>query len=215
MIKFSTLIICICFFVVFAEKSDSTKWYRKTISDFQTCYFGFSNEMGDIHKSESNFWGFDLGVLLSKKPKGEMNTAIIVGLGGSWLDNSIVEDLYINDSTYLSYPLHMKFGGIRLGVQFLNNSMFQPSFDVLVAAGDIQYKIPDNTFKNYKVYVGERIDAVGVIMPKINFDIKIFKYLKFGWGLSYRFVIGTDEPWTSDSKASDFGYHGIFKVGNF
>lgn len=215
MIKKVFIILCIFTSLTFSENSEKEKWFKKNLSDFQTCYFGFSNEMGDIHKSESNFWGFDLGLLLSRKPKEEMNTAFIVGLGGSWLDNSIIEDLYINDSTYLSYPLHMKFGGLRLGIQFLNKSMFQPSFDVLFGAGDIQYKIPNDTYDRYKKFVGEQIDAVGVIMPKINFEIKIFKFMKFGWGLSYRFVIGTDEPWTSGSKASDFGYHGLFKVGNF
>lgn len=215
MVKLFPILLFAIVFISIAEDADTTKWHKKALSDFQTCYFGFSNEMGDIHNSESNFWGFDLGILLSKKGKDKRNTAFIIGLGGSWLDNSIVSDLYINDSTFLSYPLHMKFGGLRLGVQFLNKSMFQPSFDILAAVGDIHYKIPDNTYKLYKAYVGEQIDAVGVIMPKINFEIKIFKFMKFGWGLSYRFVIGTNEPWTSDSKASDFGYHGIFKVGNF
>ena len=54
-----------------------------------------------------------------------------------------------------------------------------------------------------------------VVMPKLNLEIKITNYMKFGWGLSYRMVKGVDIPWSSNSNASNFGYHGTFKFGNF
>ena len=214
--KFSTLILIASFFIFASdEKPDTLKWYEKSLADMNIFYFGFSNEMGDFHNSECNFWGFDIGMLLSLNNGKNSQTSIILGLGGSWLDNSIMSDLYIDNNNYLSYPLHIKFGGVRLGMLFFNKNMFQPSFDILVAGGNVNYNIPEKTYSKYKQLVGENTDDLFVIMPKINLEIKLVKYLKFGWGFSYRIVRKINAPWSSNKQASDFGYHGLFKIGNF
>lgn len=189
-----------------------TSWYKKSLSDFGSIYMGISNEMGDFHKTESYFWGFDLGLYL-KPFKNSQNTYIKIGLASEWLDNSIMVDLQTLDRL-LSYPLNLKFGGLKLGMLFLTDRLFIPSFDVLLASGDLRYQVPENVYNTYKNEIGKQTESIFIIMPRINLELKLTKNLKFGWVFSYRYVQGIDVPWSSNKSASDFGYHGTF-IANF
>lgn len=192
----------------FAQGSNDS-WYNKTLADFGNIYFGISNEMGDFLGSESYFWGFDLGLYLYPFKGNMKNTAIKIGLGGAWLDNSISRDLQTNER-YLSYPINLKLGGIRTGLIFYSDKLFVPSFDILIASGNLSYQIPENVFNSYKDDVQKQTVPIYILMPKLNLEIKITENIKFGWGLSYRIVKGIDVPWANNTDASNIGYHGTF-----
>jgi len=173
---------------------------------------GISHEMGDFHESESYFWGFDLGLYL-KPFKNSQNTQIKLGIAAEWLDNSITLDLQTSNRL-LSYPANLKFGGLKLGMLFLTDHLIIPSFDVLLASGDFRYQVPESVYENYKNEIGNQTETIFIVMPKINLELKLTKNLKFGWGLSYRFVQGIDVPWSSNKSASNYGIHGTF-IANF
>jgi len=209
-IFFAIVFLLICNKLLIAQQND-TSWTRKTISDFRTIYFGISNEMGDFHKTESYFLGFDLGMHLH--PFNNKNTSLKIGLGGSWLDNSVTLDFQTSNN-YLSYPVNLKYGGVRSGLLFFTDKIFIPSFDILFAAGDLRYQVPVDVYSTYKNEIGSQTVPIYVIMPKINFEIKITETLKLGWGFSYRLVKGINVPWSNNDLASGFGYMGTF-VGTF
>jgi hypothetical protein len=208
---FLILFIVTFYFNLSAQQTD-TSWFRKSLSDFGPVYMGISNEMGDFHKTESYFWGFDLGFYL-KPFKNSKNTHIKIGLASEWLDNSIMLDLQTS-SRLLSYPVNLKFGGIKLGMLFFTDRLFVPSFDVLIASGDLRYQVPENVYATYANDIEKQTESIYIIAPKINLEVKLTQSLKFGWGFSYRYVQGIDVPWSSNVLASDFGYHGTF-IANF
>ena len=145
-----TILTIFCFQskIINAQNQDTT-WINKTLSDFGKVYFGISNEMGDFHSQESYFWGFDLGLYLHPFKNRMKSTEFKIGLGGSWLDNSVNVDLQVNNNN-LSYPLNLKYGGIRLGMLFFTDKLFIPSFDVLIASGDLRYQVSDTMFNTYR-----------------------------------------------------------------
>ena len=205
----SVIIICK---QLIAQQND-TSWYKKSMSDFSTIYFGISNEMGTFHDAESYFWGFDMGLYFHPFNNSMKSSAIKIGLGGAWLDNSVNIDFQTSNK-YISYPINIKYGGLRVGILFFTDALFIPSFDILFASGDLRYQIPDNVFNLYKNELVNKDVPLYIIMPKLNFEIRLTKNLKFGWGFSYKFVSGINVPWSNNAAVSNFGYHGTF-IGVF
>jgi len=207
-ISFICLFLLLPGIYIHAQQNDSA-WIKKSLSDFGNVYIGISNEMGDFLEAESYFWGFDLGMYLYPFKKSMKNTGVKIGLGAAWLDNSISLEIPVSDRKLIC-PVNIKYGGIRTGMLFFTDALIIPSFDVLVASGDLRLQIPDSLYTHYKEQLDKQTVPVYIIMPKINLEIKITSSLKFGWGFSYRYVENINIPWINNTKTGNFGYHGTF-----
>jgi hypothetical protein len=210
------ILLSIIFVATAFARTDSTK-STKTLSDWGTVFFGFSNTMGEIYGVEGYVWGFDLGMLVYPAKHKNKSQAILLGLGGAWIDNNINVIVYSdpNGPNHAGFPIALRYGGVRAGYVAFADRIVHPSFDVLIAAGSLSLAVPKNYFERHKDVLEEKTQAVFVIEPRINAEIMLTKQKKIGLGAGYRFVNGIAVPWFSNRDLSHFGFHGLFKIGSF
>ncbi len=182
------------------------------LSDRMPVYFGIYNTMGTIYDADGYLWGFDIGTYYPEKS----HHTLIVKLSGTWIDNNI--DVIVdtnNRRIATTFPLQLRYGGVKIGYTPFGLSSIQPSFDLFLAGGDLSLSVNKLYYQANKDIIEKRRNPLIIIEPQLYVDILLTDFIKVGLGISYRNVFNVNVPWITKKDLSGFGFHGLFKIGKF
>lgn len=206
------IIVLFLFFPVINSVGQIPLREPATVSEKIPVYFGINNTMSIVYDVIGYFWGIEIG---TSYPENS-NHALLVKLAGTWIDNNI-DVIVAKDTQSLAttFPLQMRYGGLKLGYTPFAYSTIQPSFDLFMAGGDVSLSVTKSYLSANKALIEKRYQPVIVIEPQLNLEILLVDYLKVGLGISYRNVFNVQVPWIDRKDVSNFGFHAMVEIGKF
>ena len=145
-----------------------------------------------------------------------VNRSLLIGLSGAALTNDLKVPL-----EHRAEPLEnlsYMYGQVGMMTEYVvaSNKAVHVAFNVFTGAGfTFQYE-RDNWHDNHDDWDGGRDeDWFFVVEPGVQFEVNLFKWMRFSPGISYRTAVNSSGLGLSDSKLSDISYNVTLKFGKF
>jgi hypothetical protein len=145
-----------------------------------------------------------------------VNHSFLVGISASALTNDLVVPL-----EYRAEPLEnlsYMYGQVGMMTEYVvaSNKSVHVAFNLFTGAGfTLQYE-RDESHDNHDHWDGKRDeDWFFVVEPGVQFEVNLFKWMRFSPGISYRTAVNSNGLGLSDSKLSDVSYNLTLKFGKF
>jgi hypothetical protein len=175
-------------------------------------YGALTNKFTTIRGEYANLVGAYGGVLINHK--------FMIGLGAAALTNTLEVPLqYSADPTL---DLNYEYGQFGLMTEYIlgSNKAFHVSFDLFSGAGFTLQNERENWHDDDDFDWDEDHDSMDtnwffVVEPGVQFEINVFKWMRFAPGISYRAAFGSDGMGMRDSDISNISYNATLKFGRF
>jgi len=112
------------------------------------------------------------------------------------------------------------YGGVLLEATLFPNNVFHLTTSVMFGAGEIVYGKLDPVASTITVIEDQR--ALFVLEPSLNFEINVIKYMRMGFGLSYRDTSSADLKYQTSENVimgardfEGFNFNAFLKFGLF
>lgn len=112
------------------------------------------------------------------------------------------------------------YGGVLLEATLFPNNVFHLTTSVMFGAGEIVYGKLDPVASTITVIEDQR--TLFVLEPSLNFEINVFKYMRMGFGLSYRDTSSADLKYQTSENVimgardfEGFNFNAFLKFGLF
>ena len=206
---------------LFAQETDTENWGREKDDHIQTVFKGgvrsiraygaLTNKFTTIRGDYANLVGAYGGVFINHK--------LMIGIGGAALTNTI--DVPLQYSADPLRDLNYEYGQFGLVTEYVigSNKAFHVAVTLFSGAGftlqndrdawdhDDEFDWDDHESKDTNwFYVAE---------PGVQFEINVFKWMRFSPGISYRAAFGSEGMGMRDSDISDLSYNVTLKFGKF
>ena len=136
---------------------------------------------------------------------GIFNDHFVLGFYKLDLENSV----FSNNDNYIGSKMNFDHKGLWLGYIFMPKRMIHFNTNVQVGKGNLE--IYDETLD---IWLED--DFIFVVIPSLEAEFNVAKFLKVGIGANYRFALDVNEfDNYSDSDFSDLGAFISFKFGWF
>ena len=146
-----------------------------------------------------------------------INHSLLIGVSAAALTNDLVVPL-----EYRAEPLEnlsYMYGQVGMMTEYVvaSNKAVHVAFNLFTGAGfTLQYERDDWHDDHEFDWDGERDeDWFFVVEPGVQFEVNVFKWMRFSPGISYRTAVNSDGLGLSDSKLSDISYNVTLKFGKF
>jgi hypothetical protein len=176
-------------------------------------YGAITNKFTTLGGEYANLVGAYGGVFINHK--------LMIGIGGAALTNRI--DVPLQYSTDLSRDLNYEYGQFGLVTEYVlgSNKAFHIAFNLFAGAGftmqherddwrhdddDFNFNDDDNVNDENWFFVAE---------PGVQFEINVFRWMRFSPGISYRAAFNSDGLGMRDSDISNISYNATLKFGGF
>jgi hypothetical protein len=150
-----------------------------------------------------------------------INHKFMIGLGAAALTNTLEVPLqYSADPTL---DLNYEYGQFGLMTEYIlgSNKAFHVSFDLFSGAGFTlqnereNWHDDDDDFNWDEDHESWDTNWFFVVEPGVQFEINVFKWMRFSPGISYRAAFGSDGLGMRDSDISNISYNATLKFGRF
>ncbi len=206
---------------LFAQETDTEEWSRKRDDRIETVFKGgvssvrgygaLANKFTTIRGEYANLVGAYGGVFI--------NHQLMIGVGGAALTNRI--KVPSEFSTAPLRDLNYEYGQFGLVTEYVvgSNNAFHIAFSLFSGAGftlqnDREEWDHDDDFDWDDHETGDT-NWFYVLEPGVQFEINVFKWMRFSPGISYRAAFGSDGMGMRDSDISDISYNATLKFGGF
>jgi len=175
-------------------------------------YGALTNKFTTLGGEYANLVGAYGGVFINHK--------FMIGLGAAALTNRI--DVPLQYSTDLSRDLNYEYGQFGLVTEYTlgSNKAFHIAFNLFTGAGfTLQHERED--WRDHDDDFDFEDDDVNdenwffVAEPGVQFEINVFRWMRFSPGISYRAAFGSDGLGMKDSDISNISYNATLKFGGF
>lgn len=209
---------------LFAQETDTEEWGAKKDDHIQTVFKGgarsirgygaITNKFTTIRGDYANLVGAYGGVFINHK--------LMIGVGAAAMTNTLKVPLQ-----YSADPLrdlNYEYGQVGLVTEYVlgSNKAFHVAFNLFSGAGftlqsDRDEWDHDNDDFDWDDDEDESRDTnwFFVAEPGVQFEINVFKWMRFSPGISYRAAFGSDGLGMKDSDISNLSYNATLKFGRF
>lgn len=163
----------------------------------------------------------DLGLMMGGGGGFIINQQLVIGGAGYGLVTpSKFQGNDFRNSTDTTLSLSTGYGGFYLEYILMSNKPIHLTFPVLIGGGGatVRSKDPDYDMTFFDDEPDRRLveeSGYFIIEPGVNLELNILKFFRLGFGLSYRYVTGSDLINISDSDLSDLSFNLGFRFGYF
>ncbi len=205
---------------LFAQENDSEDWGNKKDDHIQTvfkegptsirAYGAITNKFTTIRGDYANLVGAYGGVFINHK--------LMIGVGGAAMTNTLKVPLQY--STDPLRDLNYEYGQFGLVTEYVlgSNKAFHVAFNLFSGAGftlqNDRDEWDDDEF-DWEDRESRDTNWFFVAEPGVQFEINVFKWMRFSPGISYRAAFGSDGLGMSDSDISNLSYNATLKFGKF
>jgi len=171
----------------------------------------YAIERDYIFQGNNENGGFGGPVLRAADING--NVQAMGGMRGAWLIN---HRYYLGGALYSVFNeiektnLKLTYGGLWLGMIFEPAKLTNFSVDILLGGGDLR----DGNYSTDNTFYGSR-DSFLLAEPSVNVNLNLSKLTKLEFGLSYRFVTGSDKTRLSNSNLRGASFNIGLMIGVF
>lgn len=200
---------------------DTGEWGRKEDDHIQTVFKGgvssiraygaVTNKFTSIRGEYANLVGAYGGVFINHK--------LMIGVGGAALTNTI--DVPLQYRADPLRDLNYEYGQFGLVTEYVlgSNNAFHVAFSLFSGAGftlqnDRDEWHHDDDF-DWDDHESSDTNWFYLVEPGVQFEINVFKWMRFSPGISYRAAFGSDGMGMRDSDISDLSYNATLKFGRF
>lgn len=187
---------------------------RKTVIEGDVENGGFGGPVVKFSTINKNF-----GLFVGGYGGWLINHKFLLGGGGYGLVNNIKAGSGVRSHFNLTGEPYLEFGygGLILEYYFMPDEVLHYSVSVLVGAGGISYreKFMGNFLGDFNYNNESNNDAVFVLEPGLSGELNVAKYLKIGFGVSYRYVGDVGLYGLKSSDLSNVAANIAFKFGKF
>lgn len=207
---------------LYAQEIDTEEWGAKKDDHIQTVfkdgarsirgYGALTNKFTTIRGDYANLVGAYGGVYI--------NHTFMIGVGGAAMTNTIKVPLQ-----YSADPLrdlNYEYGQFGLVTEYVlgSNKAFHVAFNLFSGAGftlqNDRDEWDDDDFEWDDHHDQSRdTNWFFVAEPGIQFEVNVFKWMRFSPGISYRAAFGSDGLGMKDSDISNLSYNATLKFGRF
>jgi hypothetical protein len=206
---------------LFAQETDPEEWGGERDDNIETVFKGgvssvrgygaVTNKFTTIRGEYANLVGVYGGVFINHK--------LMIGVGGAALTNRI--NVPSEFSTAPLRDLNYEYGQFGLVTEYIigSNKAFHVGFSIFSGAGftlqnDRDEWNHDDDF-DWDDHETSDTNWFYVLEPGIQFEINVFKWMRFSPGISYRAAFGSDGIGMRNSDISDISYNATLKFGRF
>lgn len=205
---------------LFAQEIDSEEGDKGTDNRIETVFKGgaksvrgygaLTNKFTTIRGDYVNLVGVYGGVFIDHK--------FMIGVGGAAMTNRL--DVPLQYSVDPLRDLNYEYGQFGLVTEYVlgSNKAFHIAFNLFSGAGftlqnerdewdDDEFDWDDEESKDTNWFF--------VAEPGVQFEINVFKWMRFSPGISYRAAFGSDGLGMRDSDLSNISYNATLKFGRF
>ncbi len=205
---------------LFAQENDQGEWEQKKENGIETVFRGgatsvraygaLTNKFTTIRGDYANLVGVYGGVFINHK--------FMIGVGGAAMTNRL--DVPLQYSTDPLRDLNYEYGQFGLVTEYVigSNKAFHVAFNLFSGAGftlqndrdewdDDEFDWDDKESRDTNWFF--------VAEPGVQFEINVFKWMRFSPGISYRAAFGSDGLGMRDSDISNISYNATLKFGRF
>jgi hypothetical protein len=193
------------------EKSDIETVFKGGTRSIRG-YGALTNKFTTLGGEYANLVGAYGGVFINHK--------FMIGIGGAALTNRI--DVPLQYSADLSRDLNYEYGQFGLVTEYVlgSNKAFHIAFNLFTGAGFTLQHERDDWRDHDDDFDFDDDDANDenwffVAEPGVQFEINVFKWMRFSPGISYRAAFGSDGLGMKDSDISNISYNATLKFGWF
>jgi hypothetical protein len=173
---------------------------------------------GAVELKLTNF-GDEFAAYTGGKGAWVINNTFLLGGGGYGLVTEHLTDYNTGINMPDEAQIFDGYGGIVLG--YINNQskLIHFSTEVLIGAGNIQYRYPNDFWNNHdwddRRYNSLENSNYFVIEPSLYVEMNVTDFMVVGIGGSYKFVNGVDISKTKNNDLSGFSGNFVIKFGSF
>ncbi len=181
---------------------------------------------GDHRLSHGGYVSFDMdytenilgrnGLLLGARGAWTIDHWFSMGMGGYGLVSGIQKDIGWSGNDPQSLKFHMGYGGMLIELTPLAKMPVHLTFPVLLGIGGCAfYNVLDDNNWNYDSYLPEDTDVFFIAQPQALLEINLLKHMRFGFGVTYRYVEDFNLIYTQADELNGMSYNFNIKLGKF
>ncbi|MGE5423763.1 MAG: hypothetical protein ACM3N9_00280 [Syntrophothermus sp.] len=148
-----------------------------------------------------------------------INHNFSIGLTASGVANS-QQITYKNFIEGKDARLEAGWGGLRIEYTLFPKSPVHVTFPLMIGGGQVSYISTDESYDpvsnkwecSHEVLAS---DGIFVVEPGVKAEVNIFRFMRLGAGISYRYTPDLDLPNTSTDFINNFTVGGSIKFGKF
>jgi hypothetical protein len=173
-------------------------------------YGALTNKFTTIRGDYANLVGVYGGVFINHK--------FMIGVGGAAMTNRL--DVPLQYRTDPLRDLNYEYGQFGLVTEYVigSNKAFHVAFNLFSGAGFTLQNERDEWDDDEFDWDDEKAHDTNwffVAEPGVQFEINVFKWMRFSPGISYRAAFGSDGLGMRDSDISNISYNATLKFGRF
>jgi hypothetical protein len=205
---------------LYAQDNDFEETGKKKDSHVETVFKGgatsirgygaLTNKFTTIRGDYANLVGAYGGVFINHK--------LLIGVGGAAMTNRL--DVPRQFSTDPLRDLNYEYGQFGLVTEYVvgSNKAFHVAFNLFSGAGFTLQNDRDHWDDDEFDWDDEEPRDTNwffVAEPGVQFEINVFRWMRFSPGISYRAAFGSDGMGMRDSDISNISYNATLKFGRF
>ncbi len=205
---------------LFAQENEPSELEPKSENSIETVFRGgatsvraygaLTNKFTTIRGDYANLVGVYGGVYINHK--------FMIGVGGAAMTNTL--DVPLQYSTDPLRDLNYEYGQFGLVTEYVlgSNKAFHVAFNLFSGAGFTLQNDRDEWDDDEYDWQDEKTRDTNwffVAEPGVQFEINVFKWMRFSPGISYRAAFGSDGLGMRDSDISNISYNATLKFGRF
>jgi hypothetical protein len=210
---------------LFAQEADTEEWGTKKDDHIQTVFKGgarsirgygaLTNKFTTIRGDYANLVGAYGGVFINHK--------LMIGVGAAAMTNTLEVPLQFSADPLRD--LNYEYGQVGLVTEYVlgSNKAFHIAFNLFSGAGftlqndrdEWDHDDDDFDWNDHDDDETRDTNWFFVAEPGVQFEINVFKWMRFSPGISYRAAFGSDGLGMKDSDISNISYNATLKFGRF
>jgi hypothetical protein len=156
------------------------------------------------------------GLMTGGKGGWIIDHKFVIGGGGYGLSTRSPFDVSNTGSGDSIANLSCGYGGLLLEYILWPTKPVHVSFPIMIGAGGVNiYESSEAFFSEYSIGRLLERSSVFVAEPGANLELNLLKWFRFGLGLSYRYVYGSNLKNVSDNELSNLSMNFCFTFGYF
>ncbi|MBC8342801.1 MAG: hypothetical protein ISR55_05310 [Bacteroidetes bacterium] len=156
------------------------------------------------------------GLMTGGKGGWIINHQLVVGGGGFGLSTHSSFDISSHETRDSFAHFQCGYGGLLIEYIIWPEKPVHASFPLLVGAGGVRIHESENGyFLDYTIGRLLERSSFFVVEPGIDLELNLLKWIRFGVGMSYRYVYGSNLLSLTDGEMSGLSMNFSFKFGYF
>lgn len=209
--KLITLVFVVASFSLFAQDDLKKKDEIQTLfgGDMAAGFYG-------SYDMKVTSYNQNAGLMTGGKGGWIIDHRFVVGGGGYGLSTNSRFDITPNSSGDSIANMRCGYGGLLIEYILWPTKPVHIAFPVMIGAGGVQIHESENGY--FTEYTSGRLlerSSIFVLEPGIDLELNLMKWMRFGVGVGYRYVYGSNLINVSDGDLSNLSMNFSFKFGYF